>query len=51
MIDTTMECFLENAIMYLDMAANGEQINVDLGDGRTVTLTQEEESPNRAAFK
>lgn len=51
MIDTTMEFFLKNAVMYLDMAAKGEKINVNLGDGRTVTLTQAEESPNRAAFK
>lgn len=51
MIDTTLEFFLKNETMYLDMAANGEEININMGDGRTVKLTQAEESPNRAAFK
>ena len=51
MIDTSLEYFLKNVLLYLDMAAEGEEIHIDMEDGRTVKLSQESVSPNRAAFK
>ncbi len=51
MIDTTLSFFLKNIDIYFNMAANGEEINIDLGDGREVKLTQGKVSQNRTAFK